>query len=258
MRIFNLPIIQKLAYALFLFAVLAQSAICAPQHELAKPPEAPKIAGPSKEGEEAITRFKVGNGLKAKLVAAEPLLANPVAFTIDNTGKIYVCETFRVNRGVEDNRGHGYWLDDDLAAQTVADRVAYVKKHHAKKIADYSRYDDRVKMLWDTDGDGVMDKDSLFAKHFNQIEDGIGSGVLAVGDRVLFTCIPKLWSLRDTDGDHVADERKALLDGFGVRYAFVGHDMHGLIMGPDGRVYFSIGDRGFNVKSQEGKDSDQS
>lgn len=182
---------RRLFLSLLIVFGLSLRLLAAPQHELAKPPEDPKVAGPSKEGEEAISRFKVENGLKTKLIAAEPLLANPVAFTIDNTGRIYVCETFRVNRGVEDNRGHGYWLDDDLAAQTVSDRIAYVKKHHAKKIADYSRYDDRVKLLWDTDGDGVMDKDSLFAKHFNQIEDGIGSSVLAVGDRVLFTCIPE-------------------------------------------------------------------
>ena len=233
---------------------IASSLLAAPQHELGKPPEEPRIAAASKEGQEAISRFKATAGLKTKLIAAEPLMANPVVFTIDNAGKIYVCETFRLNHGVEDNRGHSYWLDDDLAANTVADRVAYIKKHHAKTIGDYTKYDDRVRLMWDTDGDGVMDKDSVFAKHFNQIEDGVGSGVLAVGDQVLFTCIPKLWSLRDVDGDHVAEERKALLDGFGVRFAFTGHDLHGLIMGPDGRIYFSVGDRGFNVKSQEGKE----
>lgn len=249
------PVAVRLSALLLVLLLTGVKPIFAvPQHELAKPPEDPKVAGPSKEGEEAIARFKVAHGLKTKLIAAEPLLANPVAFTIDNSGKIYVCETFRLNHGVEDNRSHNYWLDDDLAAQTVADRVAYVKKHHAKTIGDYTKFDDRVKLLWDTNGDGVMDQHSIFAKHFNQIEDGVGSGVLAVGDRVLFTCIPKLWSLRDTDGDQIADERKPLLDGFGVRFAFTGHDLHGLIMGPDGRVYFSVGDRGFNVKSQEGKE----
>ncbi|MDB5384940.1 MAG: heme-binding protein, partial [Planctomycetaceae bacterium] len=46
-----------------------------------------------------------------------------------------------------------------------------------------------------------------------------------------------------------ADVKKSLSYGYGVRVAFRGHDSHGLKMGPDGRIYFSIGDRGYNVQS---------
>ena len=102
-------------------------------------------------------------------------------------------------------------------------------------------------MLEDTDGDHVADRSTVFADGFNHFEDGTGAGILVRGNQAYYTCIPKLWLLTDDDGDGRADERQALQDGYGVRVAFRGHDSHGLIIGPDGRLYFSIGDRGYNI-----------
>jgi quinoprotein glucose dehydrogenase len=217
------------------------------------PPEPPRIAGESNEGEQALKGFKVPAGLERQLFAAEPLLANPVAFTVDHRGRVYVCETFRQSKGVEDNRSHGHWLDDDLAAMTVADRLAYVKKHLKERANEYTRHDDRIRLLTDTDGDGKADKASVFADRFNAIVDGTGAGVLEYRGNVYYTNIPHLWLLKDVDQDERAEVRQSLAEGFGVRYAFRGHDMHGLIVGPDGRLYFSIGDRGLNVTTKEGK-----
>eukprot|EP00913_Durusdinium_trenchii_P008823 g8289.t1 len=216
-------------------------------------PRKPKIAGPSREGMLAISGLRLPDGMRAELVAAEPLLANPVAFCIDEQGRFYVCETFRQQKGVEDNRSHMTWLHDDLAAQTVADRLKYFRKHLGKKVKSYTEQDDRIRMLTDTNGDGRLDKATVFASGFNSIVEGTGAGVLAYRGNVYYTCIPKLWKLRDSDGDGVADDRTALHDGYGVRVAFRGHDMHGLTIGPDGRLYFSIGDRGYNVVTKEGK-----
>src|SRR5688572_24384688 len=121
------------------FRIAALALLCsvpiAPFPALAVPgdappaPEEPQIAAASEEGQQAIAGFRVPEGLKAELWAAEPMLANPVAFCIDHQGRVYICETFRQSRGVEDNRGHEHWLDDDLAAQTVEDRLAYIQKH---------------------------------------------------------------------------------------------------------------------------------
>lgn len=210
-------------------------------------PLPPQVAAASNEGQQAIARFQILEGLKVRLFAAEPLLANPAAFCFDERGRLYVAETYRLNNGVEDNRSHMDWLDDDLAAQTVEDRLAYFKKHLKDKVSDYTLHEDRIRRLEDRDGDGQAEVSTIFADGFNGILDGAGAGVFARNNKVWYTCIPNLWLLEDHNDDGQADSRKSLHYGFGVRVAFSGHDMHGLCLGPDGKLYFSIGDRGFNV-----------
>ena len=95
----------------------------------------PKIKAASNEGEKAIHKFTYPADLKVSLWAAEPDLANPVAFCHDVHGRIYVAETFRLHKGVTDNRSHRNWLDEELACRTVEDRVAMYKRKFAKKIA---------------------------------------------------------------------------------------------------------------------------
>jgi quinoprotein glucose dehydrogenase len=213
----------------------------------------PKLAPKSDEGERTIARFRIPTGMKTELFAAEPLMANPVAFCIDERGRVYVAETYRQQKGVEDNRFHKDWLIDDLKAQTVEDRIAFFKKHLKDDVKKYTLEHDRIRLLEDVDGDGRADKSTVFADGFNAIEEGTGAGVLAINGKVFYTCIPKLWMMTDENGDGRAETRVPLYDGFGVRVAFRGHDMHGLIVGPDGRLYFSIGDRGYNVQTPHGR-----
>src|SRR5262245_27410952 len=73
----------------------------------------PKVAKASDEAQKAIPRFQLDKSLKVEVWAAEPMLANPVAFTFDEKGICYVAETFRMHHGVTDTRGHMNWLDDD-------------------------------------------------------------------------------------------------------------------------------------------------
>ena len=209
---------------------------------------APGVFPASDEGETAIKRFRVPKGFKVELVAAEPHLANPVAFCIDHQGRFYVAETYRLHTGVTDIRGHMNWLDDDLASKSVADRVAMMKKFEGNKITNYTRESERLRFLVDTDGDGKVDKSSIFSEGYNRIEDGIAAGVLARNGSVYFANIPDLLLLKDTSQDGVADLKRVLHTGYGVRVGFLGHDLHGLIFGPDGKLYFSIGDRGASVK----------
>jgi len=215
--------------------------------------EVPQLAAKSGDAITAIGSFKKPAGYTCELFAAEPMVGNPVAFTIDHRGRVVVCESYRQNKGVTDNRGHDEkWVSADLAAQTVADRIRYHREQLGDKVSEYETYDDLLRILVDTDGDFQADKATVFASGFNGIEEGTGSGALVRGDRIYYTNIPKLWALVDKDDDGVADERIVLSDGFGVRVAFRGHDMHGLILGPDGRLYFSIGDRGYHVETPTG------
>lgn len=196
--------------------------------------------------------FRVEPGYQVTPVASEPLFANPVAFCFDPQGRVFVAETHRVHHGTEDNRNHMDWLDDDLAAQTVAERRAYVERRMADRLQHYTESSELVRLLEDRDSDGVYDHSSIYSDGYNEIESGAAAGVMWVGDRLLFTCIPDLWELRDADGDGKAEQRKSLATGFGVHYALFGHDLHGLVEGPDGKIYFSIGDRGLHVETPNG------
>jgi quinoprotein glucose dehydrogenase len=213
----------------------------------------PKVAAASKEGEDAIRSLKLPPGFKAELIAAEPHLANVVAFHIDEHGRIYVCETFRLHAGVTDIRGHMDWLDEDLAARTVDDRYALMERHLGSGFSALSENADRIRLLLDTNGDGKIDEAKVFADGFNHPMDGIAAGILARKGNIYYADLPNLWLLKDTNNDGIADFKKSLSYGYGVRVGFLGHDLHGLTFGPDGRLYYSIGDRASAVKLPNGK-----
>tara|TARA_R110002049_G_scaffold47902_1_gene138436 strand:- start:150082 stop:153423 length:3342 start_codon:yes stop_codon:yes gene_type:complete len=217
-------------------------------------PVAPEVADASDEAEQSMAGISIPDAWQISLFAAEPNVANIVAFDIDHRGRLFVAESFRQNRGVTDNRAHDEnWLLADLSAETVQDRIDYHKRLLGDGAIAYAQHDDRVRRVVDVDGDGHADHSTVLASGFHRLEEGTGAGVLARGNEVFYTCIPKLWKLIDDDDDGEAEERIVMSDGYGVRVAFRGHDLHGLIVGPDGRLYFSIGDRGYKITKADGQ-----
>ena len=112
-------------------------------------------------------------GFRIEVFAAEPLIQDPVAMEIDEQGRVYVVEMI------------GYPLDTGRTG--------------------------RLKLLEDSDGDGLPDRSTVFA-------DGLmlPTGVLRWKQGVLVTDAPEIWYLEDSDGDNRADIKKAVLTGFAL------------------------------------------
>ncbi len=192
------------------------------------------------------------DGLVGYQIAAKPLLDNPTSFAIDEKGRIYVVESPRLREGaIIDIRGARQFTLKDFGLQTVEERRDMLLADPTK--GQYTKGSERIALLEDTNGDGIPDKRSEYVSEgLGNAEDGLAFSALAYDNQVFLTCIPNLWRFEDRDGDGKAEVREKLLTGFGVGISMMGHDMHGIIRGPDGRLYWSIGDRGFNVVTKEG------
>ena len=196
---------------------------------------------------------------------------DPVAVTTDEKGRVYVAATTRRKVADLDIREHSMWIADDVSLTSVEEKEAFLKrelapgklrlprgglKDHNKDGSidwkDLTVHSERIYQLRDTDGDGTADKMTTFAEGFNSVVTGIAAGILYHDGWVYVTVAPDLVRLRDTNDDGVADEREVVAHGFGMHIAYAGHDMHGPRIGPDGRIYWSIGDKGVNVTSKEG------
>lgn len=222
---------------------------------IARPITGQELPDGTDAGVKQLATFRVPEGMKVELFAAEPQLGSPVAIGLDEQNRVFVAEEYRFNLGTEENRTRPFLLEDDLQLQTTADRLQMYEKWAVEFDGGmdwFTKVSDQVRMLEDEDGDGRADRSTVFAPGFNAPLDGLAAGVMATDGDVYFTCIPNLWRLRDNDNDGIADERTVIQAGFGVNAGFLGHDLHGLCWGPDGKLYFSVGDRGFHLRTQEG------
>ena len=195
-------------------------------------------------------------GLKMSVVASHEAMgiSSPTSFSIASDGRLFVAETHRYHRGIEDDRGNLFWYHDDLANSTTEDRRKMLEKWSSKKPAHwYTQESEIVRMLSGTKADGSFAQSTIYADGFNEMLDGTGSGILVYGDTVYYECIPNIWILKDDPAGSKAQEKKVLQDGFGVRVSLSGHDLSGSVVGYDGRIWGSVGDRGFNLITREGK-----
>ncbi|GAA5506001.1 PVC-type heme-binding CxxCH protein [Novipirellula caenicola] len=198
---------------------------------------------------------------------------DPVAISFDNEGTAYVTQTQRRKAQDLDIRNNRDWITNDVGFQSVEDRRNFYHQRLApnqnqdknrKRVDDLNGdgshdwrdltvISEKIHTLRDRDGDGIADTFKLFAENFQTEVTGIAAGVLWFNGDVYTTIAPDLWRLRDTDNDLVADHRESIASGFAIHIAYAGHDMHGLTVGPDGKIYWSIGDKGISLTSREGK-----
>jgi quinoprotein glucose dehydrogenase len=213
---------------------------------------------PALEEEKAIlANIKAPEGMVTKLFAREPNVQDPTAITFDDQNRIYIAETHRFERGIEDNRRNP-WVADDYKLTSTAERLEMLKKY-AEKFPDkkpmeyFTKYSEKIRVIEDKDGDGKVDFGQIYAEGFNNPLDGTAAGVMALDGKIYLACIPHVWLLEDTDGDLKADKRESLQEGYGISVSLSGHDLNGFVLGPDNRIWFTIGDRGYNLKTKEGR-----
>ncbi|MDB6031537.1 MAG: repeat protein, partial [Verrucomicrobiales bacterium] len=203
-----------------------------------------RAASPDVEAVKALKKLQPAAGLKVELFAAEPLLENPVSISVDEKGRVFIAETHRYKDSIFDITQKPAWLLDDLSFRAPAERAAFLRRTFETNFAFMTNSSEMVRMVEDKDGDGRADVSTVVAEGFNESISGTAAGVLAKNGTVWFANIPDLWRLQ-VNAQGKAIEKRRLQGNFGVHIGVTGHDLHGLIIGPDGKLYFSIGDRGF-------------
>jgi putative membrane-bound dehydrogenase-like protein len=175
--------------------------------------------------EKALSTFKVVDGLELSLWASEPLFCNPTCMDIDHKGRVWVCESVNYRCTL----------------------------HHQKPRRPEG---DRIVILEDSHGTGHADKATVF---YQAPEILAPLGIAVAKDPVgpgykVFVCqSPDILVFEDKDGDGHADgPPRKLLTGFrGIDHD---HGVHGIFIGPDLRLYFSVGDQGVqDLQSSDGK-----
>ena len=163
-----------------------------------------------------LTALKVAAGLEVSLFASEPMVRNPSNMDIDHKGRVWVTE------------GANYRM--------------------FQKWGKLRPEGDRIVILEDTNRDGVADKETTFYQG-NDINSALGLCVL--GNKVIVSRSPDVFVFTDTDGDDKADKKEVLFTGIkGVDHD---HGVHAFVFGPDGKLYFNMGNDGREIHRPDGQ-----
>jgi quinoprotein glucose dehydrogenase len=229
-----------------------------------------EAAAMAKEARQRVS-VEMAPGLELTLWASERLLVDPVAIDLDERGTAYVTSTSRNNLPL-DIRQHPDWFPIVHTLKTVGDLRAFYRRELAPErsaknswitdlnkdgshdLRDFTEFKERVYRIQDTDGDGFADVSRIIAEGFNEdpVWD-VAAGVLSHGGDLFLGVPPGVYRLRDENGDGAIDTRVPISEGYNVHPAFGGHGISGVTLGPDGRLYWEVGDMGLNVVDKTGR-----
>ena len=177
--------------------------------------ELPRV--PPTSAPQAVAKFELKDGYEIQLVAAEPLVADPIAVVFDESNRAFVIEM------------HGY---------------------PEKRADDLGR----VKLLEDTDADGVFDRHSVFVEGLSW-----PSAIFPWDGGVFVGAVPDLWYFKDTDGDGKADLKKKLFTGFiaGPKERDIApRCFNSMTWGPDNRIHVASSMNGGLIRPADDPDAE--
>jgi quinoprotein glucose dehydrogenase len=209
-------------------------------------------------------------GLKLSLWAMDSLVYDPISIHIADNGDLFYSRTNRQKDSEFDIRGHQDWEIRSISLQNIEDKRAFLHSELSPERSDSNKWladlngdgshdwkdmtvqKEHIYKLRDSDGDGLADWSQLILEDFNDEVTDV-AGAVMMGEEALYVGAgPDLWRIVDKNQDGIMDEKISISNGYGIHIGFGAHGMSGLEMGPDGRVYWGIGDIGFNGKSEDG------
>ncbi len=181
--------------------------------------------------EQSLAALHLQPGFKAELVAAEPLVLDPIAFDWGADGRLWVVDMFDYPLG----------RVDPIATNRPTRKAQGEEILTPPEGGSYAP-GGRIKVIEDTDGDGRYDKATVFLDNVN-----FPTGLLPWRNGVLVAAAPEIFYAEDTDGDGKADKRTTLFTGF--TEGNQQHRLNGFDYGLDNWVYGANGDSGGSIRS---------